>query len=97
MRQTLPVTAPWKRSTDRWPPAGEAPGHGGHRPVDHGFMVPGQVLVVADGAAAPGDPRQGPLDDPAAGEHLEGVQVIGPPDDLQRQLREGGMPAVRLR
>ena len=50
-------------------------------------MVCWQAFVVADGAAAPGDPRQGPLDDPAAGQHLEGVQVIGPLDDFQRQLR----------
>jgi hypothetical protein len=52
-----------------------------HRPVDHRFVVSGQPLVVADGPPAPDDPRQGPLDDPAPGQHLEGVQVIGPPDD----------------
>ena len=47
-------------------PAGQAPGHGdGHRPVDHGFVVCWQALVVADGPAAPGDPRQCPPGDPA--------------------------------
>jgi hypothetical protein len=35
-----------------------------------------------------GDPGQCPLHDPAAGgQYLEGVQVIGSPDDLQRELR----------
>ena len=48
-------------------------------------MVLGQAFVVADGAAAAGDPCQGPLDDPAAGQDLEGVQVTGPLDDLEFQ------------
>ena len=33
-------------------------------------------LVVADGAAVPGDPGQGALNDPSAGQDLERVQVI---------------------
>ena len=57
----------------------------GHRPVDHGFVVCWQAFVIPDGPAAPGDPRQGPIDDPGARQHLEDVQVIGPPDDFQRQ------------
>ena len=44
-------------------------------------------------AAVPGDPGQRPLDHPAVGQDLEGVQVIAPFDDLQRELR---LPA-RLR
>ena len=34
-------------------------------------MVCGRSFVVADGAAAPGYPGQGPLDDPAAGHDYE--------------------------
>jgi hypothetical protein len=67
---------------------GEAAGHGDdHGPVDAGLVVSGQPLVVADGAAVAGDPGQGALDDPPAGQDLEGVQVIGPFDDFQGQLR----------
>jgi hypothetical protein len=37
-----------------------------------GFVMSGQAFVVADGPAAPGDPRQCPFDDPAAaGQDLE--------------------------
>jgi hypothetical protein len=46
-----------------------------HGPVGVSFVVGGQPLVVADGAAMAGDPGQGPLHDPPAGQHLEGVQV----------------------
>jgi hypothetical protein len=45
------------------------------------------VSWCADGPAVPGDPGQRALDDPAAGQHLERVQVIRPFHDLQRQLR----------
>src|SRR5260370_37658360 len=68
--------------------AGEAAGDGDdHGPVDVGLMVGAKPVIVADGPAVAGNPRQRPLYDPAAGQYLEGVQVIGPPDDLQRQLR----------
>jgi hypothetical protein len=50
--------------------------------------VPGQALVVADRAAAAGDPCQRPLDDPAAGQ-LDDLQCQpglerrpGPGDEL---------------
>jgi hypothetical protein len=67
---------------------GEAAAHGDdHGPVDDGLVVLGETFVVADGASAAGDPGQRPLDDPPAGQDLEGVQVIGPADDFQRQLR----------
>jgi hypothetical protein len=49
-------------------------------------MVGRQAFVVTDGPAVPGDPGQRPLDHPAAGQDLEGVQVIGPPDDLRVSL-----------
>ena len=69
---------------------GQAAGHeGDHGPQDHGFVAGGQVLVVADGAAVLADPGEGPLDDPAAGQDLEGVQVaLG--DDLQGHLQGRG-------
>src|SRR5215469_831590 len=61
----------------RWP-AGEPSGHGDrHRPVHDGFVVPGQAFVVADGAAAPGDPGQGSLDDPAAGRTWKVCRLSG--------------------
>jgi len=37
----------------------------------------GQALVVADGAPAPGDPGQGALDDPAAGQDLKVCRSSG--------------------
>jgi hypothetical protein len=74
---------------------GQAAAHGGDGPVDDGLVVGGQPLVVADGAAA-GDPGQGALDDPAAGQHLERVQVIGAPDDLKGELERGLGPGDPL-
>ena len=67
---------------------GQAPGHDhDHGPVDVGLVVGGQPFVVADGPAVAGDPRQRPLHHPPAGQHLKGVQVIGPSDDLKSQFR----------
>ena len=67
--------------------AGEAAGHDDdHGPVDVGLVVGGQPFVVADGAAVAGNPGQGPLDHPPAGQDFEGVQVIGPFHDFQCQL-----------
>ena len=43
-----------------------------------------------------GDPRQRPLHDPPAGQHLEGGQVIGTPDDLESELQGGLGPGVAL-
>src|SRR5215468_6493313 len=66
---------------------GQAAGHqGDHGPQDHGFVAGGPVLVVADGAPVLADPGEGPLHDPAAGQHLEGVPVaLG--DDLECHLQ----------
>jgi hypothetical protein len=67
--------------------SGEAAGHDGdHGPVDVGLLVGGQPFVVPHGPPVAGDPGQGPLDDPTAGQDLEGVQVIGAPDDFESQL-----------
>jgi hypothetical protein len=50
---------------------GEAAAHrDDHGPVDNGLVVFGEAFVVADGATAAGDPGQGPLDDPPAGQPL---------------------------
>ena len=59
-------------------------------------MVGGQPLVVSDGPPVPGDPGQRPLDHPAAGQDFEGVQVIGPPDDLDGELERGLGPGDQL-
>ena len=42
-----------------------------HGPQDHGVVVGGQVLVVADGAAVLDDPGERRLRDPAAGQGLK--------------------------
>ena len=52
-------------------------------------MAGGQAFVVPDAAAVLADPGEGALDDPAAGQRLEGVQVIGAPDDLDGELERG--------
>jgi hypothetical protein len=46
----------------------------------------GQVLIIADGAAVLADPGEGPFDDPAAGQDLEGVPVAFG-DDLECHLQ----------
>jgi hypothetical protein len=43
-----------------WPPPPTTDGHD-HGDVDHGLVVGGQGLVVADAAAMLGDPGQRPL------------------------------------
>jgi hypothetical protein len=76
---------------------GEAAAHGDdHGPVDDGLVVCGQALVVTDGASAAGDPGQGALDDPTAGQHLESVQVTGAEDDLEGELERGLGPGDEL-
>src|SRR6266496_3718817 len=49
----------------------------------------GQALVVADAAAVLADPGEGALDDPAAGQDLEGVRVALA-HDLDDQVQSGG-------
>ena len=62
---------------------GEAAGHeedGGD--VDPGLVVGGESFVVAGAAAPPGGPGVGALDDPAAGQDLEALLVLGLFDDF---------------
>ena len=69
---------------------GQAACHeGGHGPQDHGFVAGREAFVVADGAAVLADPGEGPLDDPAAGQDLEGVRAA-PGDDLDGYLQGRG-------
>ena len=76
---------------------GQAAGHeGDHGPQDHGFVAGGEAFVVADGPAVLADPGEGALDDPAAGQDLEGVQVRGAPDDLEGELERAGGPGDEL-
>src|SRR5215213_415125 len=47
-----------------------------HGNVDHGLVVLGQGLVVADAAAAFADPSKRALYDPPSGQHVEPGQVV---------------------
>jgi len=63
--------------------AGEAAGHDhDHGDGDHGFVVLGQGLVVADTAAVFGDPAEGPRHDPAPGQDQESADRVGAFDDV---------------
>src|SRR5215213_5809377 len=65
------------------------PGHRhDHGDVDHGFVVRGQCLVVADAAAELADPGECALDDPAAGQHGEALDVVGAFDHLDGQCQD---------
>ncbi len=55
----------------------------------------GQPFVVADGAAIVAEPGEGPLDDPSAGQDLEGVRQP-PTDDRHPIAKRGGCPADQL-
>ena len=59
-------------------------------------MVFGQPLVVADAAPVLHDPSGCALDDPAAGQGFERVQVIGAFDDLQGAVQRAGGPGDQL-
>src|ERR1022692_2412741 len=59
-------------------------------------MVGREPFIVPDGAPVTGDPRQGPLHHPPAGQDLECVQVIGPLDDWEPQVQAGAGPGDQL-
>lgn len=56
----------------------------------------GQPLVIADAASVFHDPSERPLDDPAAGQHLEGVQVVRALNDLQGAVQRASRPGEQL-
>jgi hypothetical protein len=62
--------------------------------VDHGFVVVGQGLVVADAAAVFGDPSDCSLDDPAAGQNHESGDLVGAFDDFDGERQYGFRPDV---
>jgi predicted DNA-binding transcriptional regulator YafY len=77
--------------------AGEACGHYlDHRPVQVGLMVVREPLIVTDAAAVFHDPAEGPFHHPAAGQDLEGVQLIGALDDLHGAAQRAGGPGDQL-
>ena len=59
-------------------------------------MVFGQPLAGADAAPVLPDPSECALDDSAAGQGFEGVQVIGAFDDLQGAVQRAGGPGDQL-
>ena len=56
----------------------------------------GEAFVVAGAAPVAGDPGQSPLDHPPARQDGEGVQVIGPFDDLDGQFQPSRCPGQQL-
>src|SRR6266700_256095 len=72
-------------------PAGQTSGHDDDRPLDHRLVMLRQPFVVADRAAIAAEPGEGPLDDPAARQHLEGVRQA-PTDQLDTQAQGGPRP-----
>src|SRR6185312_11520161 len=71
-------------------------GDADHGPADHGFVVGGKGFVVAGAAAVPGDPCEGPLDDPASWQNNESGHVVGPFDDLHGHMQGVACPFEEL-
>ncbi|MFG3716170.1 hypothetical protein [Micromonospora sp. NPDC047730] len=63
-----------------------------HGPLDHSGVVFGVAFVVADGASATVDPRQGLLGDPSAVQDLEADLVGELAHDLHREAQDSGGP-----
>lgn len=56
----------------------------------HCESVDALLLLVAHEAAPSCHAAEGPLDDPAAGQHLETLLAVGPTDDLDPEVEIGG-------
>lgn len=66
-----------------------------HSDEDHGSRDIVTLLVVAHEAAPSCHPAEGPLDDPAAGQNLEALLVVGATDDLDHEIEVGGLVRER--
>jgi hypothetical protein len=66
-----------------------------HRPGDHGLVVVREPFVVADGTAVFGDPGDGALHHPSAGQNLEGVGQASV-DNVDPHAQAGGRPGDQL-
>ena len=62
-----------------------------HCDMDHGLGAIDALLIVSHEAAPACHPSEGTLDDPAAGKDLEALRRIGPPDDFDGEVEEGGL------
>lgn len=62
-----------------------------HGDVDHGFGHVDALFVIPDEPAPSCHPAEGPLDDPATGQHLEPLGAVGAFDHLDDELHEGGL------
>ncbi len=59
--------------------------------MDHGLGAVDALLVVPHEPAPPGHPCEGALDDPAAWKDFEALRGIGPFDDFDGEVEEGGL------
>src|SRR5580704_16042247 len=59
--------------------------------MDHGLRAVDALLVVPHEPASPGHPSEGALDDPAAWKDFEPLRGIGPFDDFDGEVEEGGL------
>src|SRR5580700_6340876 len=59
--------------------------------MDHRLGAVDAVLVVPHEPAPPGHPSEGALDDPAAWKDFEALRGIGPFDDFDGEVEEGGL------
>ena len=64
-------------------------------PEDHGLMMFGTPLVVADQAAVTHQPSEGSLDDPAAGHHDESAGVVAAFDHGDTEQQHPGRQLTR--
>ena len=59
--------------------------------MDHGLGAVDALLIVPHEPTPPGHPSEGALDDPAAWKDFEALRGIGPFDDFDGEVEEGGL------